>query len=85
MVFSMRVSAQSLHNSFACSITVNVGQGRGEKIWFDYRYSNGELDLWVPTVHQTSKSVKKVAGFFNNHCHGLHQKTASICSNNSVY
>jgi len=33
MVFSMRVSAQSLHNSFACSSTVNVGQGRKDLVW----------------------------------------------------
>jgi uncharacterized protein YecE (DUF72 family) len=44
--------------------------GRGEKIWFDYRYSNEELDPWVPKVQKASKSVKKVVGFFNNHYHG---------------
>ena len=44
--------------------------GRGEKIWFDYRYSNEELDPWVSKVQETSKSVKKIYGFFNNHYHG---------------
>jgi uncharacterized protein YecE (DUF72 family) len=44
--------------------------GRGEKIWFDYRYSNAELDPWVPKVQQAIKSVKKVVGVFNNHYHG---------------
>ncbi len=44
--------------------------GRGEKIWFDYRYSNEELDIWVPKVQEASKKVKKVLGFFNNHYHG---------------
>jgi uncharacterized protein YecE (DUF72 family) len=44
--------------------------GRGEKIWFDYRYSNEELDNWVPKVQEAGKSVEKVIGFFNNHYHG---------------
>ncbi len=44
--------------------------GRGEKIWFDYRYSTKEIDNWVPKVKETSKSVKKIYGFFNNHFHG---------------
>jgi len=44
--------------------------GRGKKIWFDYRYSKEELDEWVPKVEETSKKVKKVYGFFNNHFHG---------------
>ncbi len=44
--------------------------GRGENIWFDYRYSKEELDRWVPKVLGTSMRVKKVYGFFNNHYHG---------------
>jgi uncharacterized protein YecE (DUF72 family) len=44
--------------------------GKGEKIWFDYHYSTKEIDTWVPKVQETSKSVKKVFGFFNNHYHG---------------
>jgi uncharacterized protein YecE (DUF72 family) len=44
--------------------------GKGKKIWFDYRYSKEELDNWVPKVQETSKSVKKIYGFFNNHYHG---------------
>ena len=44
--------------------------GKGENIWFDYRYSNEEIDTWVPKVQQASKSVKQVYGFFNNHYHG---------------
>ena len=35
-----------------------------------YRYSNEELDVWVPKVQETSMSVKKIYGFFNNHYHG---------------
>ena len=44
--------------------------GKGEDIWFDYRYSEEELDAWVPKVQETSNKVKKVYGYFNNHFHG---------------
>src|SRR4030067_150154 len=44
--------------------------GRGERPWFDYRYSKEELDAWVPKVQEAAKRVKKVYGFFNNHYHG---------------
>ena len=44
--------------------------GKGEDIWFDYRYSNEELDAWIPKVQETSNKVKKVYGYFNNHYHG---------------
>ena len=44
--------------------------GKGKNIWFDYRFSTEELDSWIPKVQETSKSVKKVLGFFNNHYHG---------------
>jgi uncharacterized protein YecE (DUF72 family) len=44
--------------------------GRGKNPWFDYRYSNEELDQWIPKVEKASRSVKKVLGFFNNHYHG---------------
>jgi uncharacterized protein YecE (DUF72 family) len=44
--------------------------GRGEKPWFDYKYSNAELDKWVPKVNETAEKVKKVVGYFNNHFHG---------------
>jgi uncharacterized protein YecE (DUF72 family) len=44
--------------------------GKGKTIWFDYKYSAKELDGWVPKIQETSKSVRKVIGFFNNHYHG---------------
>jgi uncharacterized protein YecE (DUF72 family) len=44
--------------------------GKGEDIWFDYRYSEKELDSWIPKVQEISKKVKKVYGYFNNHYHG---------------
>jgi uncharacterized protein YecE (DUF72 family) len=44
--------------------------GRGENIWFDYLYSEEELQPWVPKVKETANKVKKVYGYFNNHYHG---------------
>ncbi len=44
--------------------------GRGENIWFDYRYSQEELEPWVGRVQETAKVAKNVLGYFNNHYHG---------------
>jgi uncharacterized protein YecE (DUF72 family) len=44
--------------------------GRGEKPWFDYRYSKEEIDDWVPKVEDAADKVKKIYGYFNNHFHG---------------
>ncbi|MDH5448254.1 MAG: DUF72 domain-containing protein [Candidatus Bathyarchaeota archaeon] len=44
--------------------------GRGEKPWFDYLYKEEELEPWIPKVLETSRQVKQVLGFFNNHFHG---------------
>jgi len=44
--------------------------GRGKDIWFDYRYTDEELNVWVPKVLETSNNVKKIYGYFNNHYHG---------------
>ena len=44
--------------------------GRGEDIWFDYLYSEEELQPWIPKVQEAAKNVKKVYGYFNNHYHG---------------
>lgn len=44
--------------------------GRGEDTWFDYRYSEEELQPWIPKVQETAKNAKRVYGYFNNHYHG---------------
>jgi uncharacterized protein YecE (DUF72 family) len=44
--------------------------GKGEKIWFDYRYSKEEIDAWVPKIQETAAKTKKILGYFNNHYHG---------------
>jgi uncharacterized protein YecE (DUF72 family) len=44
--------------------------GKGQKPWFDYRYSKEELDEWVPKIKESASKVKKIYGYFNNHFHG---------------
>jgi len=44
--------------------------GRGAKPWFNYRYSKKELEPWIPKIKQSSKKVRKIMGYFNNHFHG---------------
>jgi uncharacterized protein YecE (DUF72 family) len=44
--------------------------GRGQKPWFDYLYRGEELEPWIPKVAETSRQVKHVYGYFNNHFHG---------------
>lgn len=44
--------------------------GRGEKPWFDYKYSAEELEPWIPKIREASTQVKKTFGYFNNHFHG---------------
>jgi uncharacterized protein YecE (DUF72 family) len=44
--------------------------GRGENPWFNYKYSEQELQEWVPKVREASGKAKKVLGYFNNHFHG---------------
>ena len=43
--------------------------GKGKRVWYNYHYSEEELDPWVPRVEQVSRKVKKVYGYFNNHFH----------------
>ena len=44
--------------------------GHGEKPWFNYLYTEDELEPWIPKVLNTSKQAKQVYGYFNNHFHG---------------
>jgi len=44
--------------------------GRGQRPWYDYHYSDEELEKWVPKVREVESSVKTVYGYFNNHFHG---------------
>ncbi len=43
--------------------------GRGEKMWYNYRYSKDELAAWVPKLKEMAQNAD-VYGYFNNHYHG---------------
>ena len=45
--------------------------GRGSRPWYNYRYSDRELDGWVPKVKEVTARVKKTFGYFNNHFRGF--------------
>lgn len=45
--------------------------GRGSRPWYNYRYSDKELDGWVPKVKEVTSRVKKTFGYFNNHFRGF--------------
>ncbi|HEY9245357.1 MAG TPA: DUF72 domain-containing protein, partial [Candidatus Methanoperedens sp.] len=40
--------------------------GRGEKMWYNYRYPEKELEGWIPLIKEISQSVD-LYGYFNNH------------------
>jgi uncharacterized protein YecE (DUF72 family) len=44
--------------------------GRGSRPWFNYRYSQRQLEEWAPKVQEVAGRVRKVLGYFNNHFHG---------------
>jgi uncharacterized protein YecE (DUF72 family) len=50
--------------------------GRGSKPWFNYRYSEEQLQEWVPKVNEVAAEAKKVLGYFNNHFHGYAPENA---------
>lgn len=45
--------------------------GLGERIWYDYEYSDEQVENWVPQIKEISAKVKKVYGYWNNHFHGF--------------
>ena len=45
--------------------------GRGTRPWYNYRYSDKELDGWVPKVKEVTSKVEKTYGYFNNHFRGF--------------
>jgi uncharacterized protein YecE (DUF72 family) len=45
--------------------------GWGKRIWYDYRYSNEEIDPWVPRIKEISAKTKRVYGYWNNHFRGF--------------
>jgi len=55
-------------------ITSDIGyirwHGHGERPWYDYRYSQQQLQDWVPQIKKVQENTKKTFGVFNNHFHG---------------
>jgi len=41
--------------------------GRGEKLWYNYKYSGEEVKPWVARVKEVSSKVKTTYGYWNNH------------------
>src|SRR5208283_3013454 len=50
--------------------------GHGKRLWYNYRYSEKELEAWVPKVKEVASKVKKVYGYANNHPFGHAVETA---------
>jgi len=44
--------------------------GHGERPWYDYQYSQKQLQEWVPKIKTVRENTKKTFGIFNNHFHG---------------
>jgi uncharacterized protein YecE (DUF72 family) len=45
--------------------------GHGTRPWYNYRYSEKELEGWVPKVKEVASRVTKTFGYFNNHFKGF--------------
>jgi uncharacterized protein YecE (DUF72 family) len=41
--------------------------GRGKKIWYDYTYSEQELESWLPKLKELEEKVGMLYAYFNNH------------------
>jgi uncharacterized protein YecE (DUF72 family) len=44
--------------------------GHGERPWYNYRYTQQQLQDWVPKIKEVRQNTKKTFGIFNNHFHG---------------
>jgi len=55
-------------------VTSEIGyirwHGHGEHPWYNYRYTNQQLQEWIPKVKEVAKNTRKTFGIFNNHFHG---------------
>ena len=41
--------------------------GHGARLWYDYEYSNDQLESWVPKIEEITSKVRRTYGYFNNH------------------
>ena len=44
--------------------------GHGEHPWYNYRYTEHQIQEWIPKVREVAENAKKTIGIFNNHFHG---------------
>jgi uncharacterized protein YecE (DUF72 family) len=44
--------------------------GLGRQVWYDYRYSKGQISDWVPRLKEALSRSKEVYAYWNNHFHG---------------
>jgi len=55
-------------------VTSSIGyirwHGHGERLWYDYRYSEQQLRDWIPKIKEVAKNATTTFGIFNNHFHG---------------
>jgi uncharacterized protein YecE (DUF72 family) len=43
--------------------------GRGKSVWFDYTYSEEELEPWIAKIDAMASKVRVLYAYFNNHYH----------------
>lgn len=55
-------------------VTSDIGyirwHGRGDRLWYDYRYTQDQLTEWLPKVEEVHANAKQTFGIFNNHFRG---------------
>jgi uncharacterized protein YecE (DUF72 family) len=56
-------------------VTSSIGyirwHGHGETPWYNYRYTQQQLQDWIPKIQEVQKNTSKTFGIFNNHFHGF--------------
>jgi len=55
-------------------VTSDIGyirwHGRGDRLWYDYRYTKNQLTEWLPSIEEVRTNTKQTIGIFNNHFRG---------------
>lgn len=41
--------------------------GHGTNLWYDYEYTDDQLEAWVPKIKEITGKVGRTYGYFNNH------------------
>jgi uncharacterized protein YecE (DUF72 family) len=41
--------------------------GHGANLWYDYEYTEDQLDEWIPKLKDLEKKSRRTYGYFNNH------------------